>query len=163
MHEVFAEETPGPFAERPTPIAELDRSLSLWDGERVAATAGIYSRTMTVPGGTVPCAGVTWVTVSPTHRRQGVLTAMMRRQLTELHEQQREPVAALWAAEAPIYGRFGDGPGTLRGGVNGAGQRLGLGPVVDLGSGRIRQVDVDEFRAGAEGVYDSLRRAVPGH
>src|SRR3954470_25024933 len=136
MHEVFAEETPGPFAERPTPIAELDRSLSLWDGERVAANAGIYSRTMTVPGGTVPCAGVTWVTVSPTHRRQGVLTAIMRRQLTELHDQEREPVAALWASEFAIYGRFGYAPAAYRGGLTGRTERLRLRPDVDLGAGR---------------------------
>jgi predicted acetyltransferase len=163
MHEVFAEETPSPFADTPTPIAELDRSLSLWDGDRVAATAGIYSRTMTVPGATVPCAGVTWVTVSPTHRRQGVLTAIMRRQLNELHEQQREPVAALWAAEAPIYGRFGYGPAAFRGALSGPVERLGLRPDVDLGSGRISIVDVKEYRAGAEAVYDVVRRANPGH
>ena len=40
----------------------------------------------------------------------------MRRQLTELHEQEREPVAALWAAEPSIYGRFGYAPATFRGG-----------------------------------------------
>jgi predicted acetyltransferase len=163
MHEVFAEPTPGPYADRPTPVAELDRSLSLWDGDRVAATAGIYSRTLTVPGGTVPCAGVTWVTVSPTHRRQGVLTAIMRRQLTELHEQEREPVAALWAAEAPIYGRFGYGPATFRGALTGAVERLRLRPDVDLGAGRVSIVGVDAYRAGAEAVYDTARRAVPGH
>jgi predicted acetyltransferase len=163
MHDVFAEETPSPFRDRPTPIAELDRSLSLWDGDRVVATAGIYSRTMTVPGATVPVAGVTWVTVSPTHRRQGVLTAMMRRQLTELHEQEREPVAALWAAEAPIYGRFGYGPASFRGGLSGPTERLRLRPDVDPGPGRITLVDVEEYRAGAERVYDVVRRAVPGH
>jgi predicted acetyltransferase len=163
MQEVFAEETPSPFADRPTPIAELDRSLSLWEGERVVATAGIYSRTVTVPGAIVPCAGVTWVTVSPTHRRQGVLTAIMRRQLTELHEQEREPVAALWAAEAPIYGRFGYGPAAFRGSLSGAVERLGLRRDVDLGSGRVTLVDVDAYRAGAEGVYDRVRRLVPGH
>src|SRR4051812_11442033 len=139
MHEVFAEETPGPFAERPTPIAELDRSLSLWDGDRVAPPAGIYSRTMTVPGGTVPCAGVTWVTVSPTHRRQGVLTAIMRRQLTELHEQEREPVAALWAAEYPIYGHFGYAPATWRGGLTGRTERLTIPAGGDLRQGRGRR------------------------
>jgi predicted acetyltransferase len=163
MHDVFAEDAPSPFRDRPTPIAELDRSLSLWDGGRVVATAGIYSRTMTVPGGTVPIAGVTWVTVSPTHRRQGVLTAMMRRQLTELHEQEREPVAALWAAEAPIYGRFGYGPATFRGGLSGPTERLRLRADVDTGEGRISLVDVDEYRAGAERVYDVARRAVPGN
>ncbi|MCU1616556.1 MAG: putative GCN5-related N-acetyltransferase, partial [Frankiales bacterium] len=52
MHDVFAEEPTGPWVDRPTPLAELDRSLSLWDADRVVATAGLYSRTMTVPGGT---------------------------------------------------------------------------------------------------------------
>ena len=110
MSDVFGEEPSGPYLDRPSPVAELDRSLSLWDGDRIAATAGIYSRSLSVPGADVPCAGITWVTVSPTHRRRGVLSAIMRRQLTELHEQEREPVAALWAAEFPIYGRFGYAP-----------------------------------------------------
>ena len=96
LYDVFGDEPSGPFLEEPSPTAELDRSLGLWDGDRVVATSGIYSLEMTVPGGTVPCAGVTWITVAPTHRRQGVLTSIMRRQLTELHDQQREPVAALW-------------------------------------------------------------------
>ena len=118
-------------------MAELDRSLGLWDGDRVAATAGIYSRTLSVPGAVVPCAGITWITVSPTHRRRGVLSAIMRRQLTELHEQEREPVAALWAAEYPIYGRFGYAPATFRGGLRGSTERLRLRPDVDLGAGRV--------------------------
>src|SRR3954447_18945729 len=108
MSTVFAEEATGPYLEQPSPVAELDRSLGLFDGDRVAATSGIYSLEMTVPGGgVVPTAGITWVTVSPTHRRQGVLTAIMRRQLEEVHAAGREPVAALWAAESSIYGRFG--------------------------------------------------------
>ncbi len=61
-----------------------------------------------VPGGTVPVAGLTWVGVHPAHRRRGLLTAMIdehfRRSL-----RRREPVSALFAAEAPIYGRFGYG------------------------------------------------------
>ena len=61
-------------------------------------------------------AGITWVTVAPTHRRRGVLTAIMRRQLDETHAQEREPVAALWAAESSIYGRFGYAPASWRGG-----------------------------------------------
>jgi predicted acetyltransferase len=86
----------------------------------------------------------------------------MRRQLTELHEQQREPVAALWAAEAPIYGRFGYAPATLRGGPNGRTERLALRGDVPCGSGRVRMVGVDEYRAGAVPIYDRLRRLVPG-
>src|SRR4051794_12794993 len=103
MSDVFAEDPTGPFVDTVPPVAELDRSLGLIEGERVAATAGIYSLEMTVPGGAaVPTAGITWVTVSPTHRRRGVLTAIMRRQLDDVHQAEREPVAALWAAESSI-------------------------------------------------------------
>ena len=45
MSDVFGEATAGPSWTTPHPLAELDRSLALWDGDRVVATAGIYSRT----------------------------------------------------------------------------------------------------------------------
>jgi predicted acetyltransferase len=163
MSAAFGEEPSGLYLHEPSPVAELDRSLALFDGERVAATAGIYSLEMSVPGAVVPTAGITWVTVSPTHRRQGVLTAIMHRQLTELHEQEGEPVAALWAAESSIYGRFGYAPATWRGGWQGATERLRLRPDVDRGTGIVRLVDVEEFRAAATGLYDSVRRFVPGN
>jgi predicted acetyltransferase len=163
MSAVFGEEPRGPFVDTPSPIAELDRSLGLWDRGRVAATAGLYSLQMTVPGAVVPCAGVTWITVSPTHRRRGVLTAIMRRQLDELHEQQREPVAALWAAESAIYGRFGYAPATYRGGLTGRTERLALRAGADSGSGRVDLVDVAEYRAAAVGIHDRVRRFVPGN
>jgi predicted acetyltransferase len=162
MSAVFHEEPRGPFVDTPSPVAELDRSLGLWDGERVVATAGIYSLEMTVPGAVVPTAGITWVTVSATHRRRGVLTAIMRRQLDELHEQQREPVAALWAAESSIYGRFGYAAATRRGGLSGPTERLGL-RLDALGPGRVELVPAEEFRAAAVGLHDRVRRLVPGN
>src|SRR5688500_10425398 len=137
MDTVFAHEPTRPYPEVPPPHAEIERSLGLWEGDRAVATSGIYSRTLTVPGAAVPMAGITWVTVAPTQRRRGVLTAIMRRQLTELHEQQREPVAGLWAAEYPIYGRFGYAPATTRAKLSGETQRLRLRPGGDLGSGRV--------------------------
>src|SRR3712207_415691 len=92
MLTTFAEEHTGQFLDEVSPVAELDRSLALLDGDRVAATAGIYSLEMSLPGGaTVRTAGITWITVSPTHRRRGVLTAIMRRQLDEVREAEREP------------------------------------------------------------------------
>jgi predicted acetyltransferase len=141
----------------------MDRSLGLWDGDRVVATAGIYSRTLTVPGAVVPCAGITWVTVAPTHRRRGVLTSIMRRQLTEIREQGREPVAALWASESSIYGRFGYAPATLRGGLTGRSERLRLRPDLDLGVGRVDGVSVETYKPAAAAVCDTVRRAVPGN
>jgi predicted acetyltransferase len=103
------------------------------------------------------------VTVAPTHRRRGVLTAIMRRQLAELHEQQREPVAALWASEGSIYGRFGYAPASLRGSLGGRTERLRLRPGVDLGTGRVDLVDVETYRPAAAAVYDAARRSVPGN
>jgi predicted acetyltransferase len=163
MSAAFAEEPAGPWSETPSPVAELDRSLGMWDGDRVVATSGIYSRSLTVPGAVVPCAGITWVTVAPTHRRRGALTAIMRRQLTELHEQQREPVAALWAAEYGIYGRFGYAPATVRVDYTGRTERLRLRPDVDLGAGRVDLVDAEKYRAAAVAVHDIVRRMVPGN
>lgn len=88
--------------------ADLTRTLAAWDDEQVVGTASSWPFAMSVPGGELPCAGVTWVGVRPTHRRQGVLTALMRRQLEEAHER-GEPMAMLWASESQIYGRFGYG------------------------------------------------------
>ncbi|MGY1697148.1 GNAT family N-acetyltransferase [Geodermatophilus sp. SYSU D00814] len=163
LFDTFGEEPPGSFLERVPVTAELDRSLGLWEGDRVVATSGVYTRELTVPGGVVPCAAVTWVTVAPTHRRRGVLTAIMRRQLTELHEQEREPVAALWASESSIYGRFGYAPATVRGGLSGDVARMRLRPDVDLGTGRVELVGADDHRAAVVGLHDRLRRTVPGN
>jgi predicted acetyltransferase len=163
MSSAFGHTPSGPYLDSVPPVAEMDRSLALWDGDRVAVTAGIYSRALTVPGAVVPCAGITWVTVSATHRRRGILTEIMRRQLTELHEQQREPVAALWAAEFPIYGRFGYAPATFRGNLTGRTERLRLRPDVDLGTGRVDVVPKDAYQAAATKVHEQLRRWVPGN
>jgi len=82
----------------------IDRS-----GE-VVATAGAHSFTMALPGGgEVGAAGITLVAVRADHRRRGVLTALLRRLLDQARER-GEAVAALWASETPIYGRFGFGP-----------------------------------------------------
>ncbi|MFE4970280.1 GNAT family N-acetyltransferase [Streptomyces sp. NPDC056660] len=88
-------------------LTEVERSLAVWDGGELVGTGGAFSFRMTVPGGAVlPVAGVTMVSVSATHRRRGVLTAMMRRQLDDVRER-GEALAALTASEPAIYGRFG--------------------------------------------------------
>jgi predicted acetyltransferase len=163
MSDAFGGTPTEPYLTTPPPVAEMDRSLALFDGDRVLATAGIFSRTLTVPGAVVPCAGVTWVTVAPTVRRRGVLTEMMRRQLTGLHEEEREPVAALWAAEFPIYGRFGYAPAAYRGGLTGRLERLRLRADVDLGTGRVDLVDKETYRPAAAALYEQVRRHVPGN
>src|ERR687898_171091 len=89
-------------------IHEPERSLVWFDDGAIVATSGLFTRTMSVPGGSVGIGAVTAVAVLPTHRRRGLLTAMMRRLLENVREA-GEPVAALWASEGAIYGRFGFG------------------------------------------------------
>jgi predicted acetyltransferase len=83
------------------------------DGQIVGG-ASAFEFQFTVPGAIVPAAGVTIVGVLPTHRRQGILTQLMRAQLDDIHERE-EPVACLWASEETIYGRFGYGMAALCG------------------------------------------------
>jgi predicted acetyltransferase len=96
---------------------EADRSLAAFDAalpgsDTIVGTTGVYSLRMAVPGGVLPVAGVTAVSVLPTHRRRGVLRSLMHRQLADIAARGEEPVAALWAAETPIYGRYGYGRAT---------------------------------------------------
>ncbi|MET9679328.1 GNAT family N-acetyltransferase [Streptomyces coeruleorubidus] len=94
-------------------LTEFDRSLGVWEGDECVGTAGAFSFRLTVPGGaSVPAAGVTMVSVAATHRRRGVLTSMMRRQLDDVRAW-GEPLAVLTASEPAIYGRFGYGIATF--------------------------------------------------
>lgn len=92
-------------------VHEPARSQAAFEGGTIVGSLGSYSHRLSVPGGEVPMAGTTWVSVAPTHRRQGILRELMSRHLQEVREQ-GEPLAGLWASEAAIYGRFGYGMAT---------------------------------------------------
>jgi predicted acetyltransferase len=138
---------------------EIDRMLAADDGGELVGSAGAFSFDLTVPGGgQVPVAGVTWVGVLPTHRRRGVLTAMMERQLDDVVER-GEPIAVLTASEAGIYGRYGYGVATRLAKVSldtTGGLALLAEPAV---GGRMRLVvDGEQHSAVAAPVYDAVRR-----
>lgn len=141
---------------------ELDRLLTADDGGVLAGSAGAYSFEMTVPGGaSVPVAGVTWVGVLPTHRRRGVASALMRRQLDDVAER-GEPIAVLTASEASIYGRFGYGLATRLARV-----RLdttgGLPLVAEPATGgRLRLVSAEEAEPHARRLVEAARAARVG-
>ena len=101
----------GPTEAQLAPLASVlpaERVHAVWDGGRAVGGAGAFPFTLTVPGPRIRAAGVTVVGVLPTHRRRGVLRAMMRAQLDACHAA-GESVAYLWASEDMIYGRFGYG------------------------------------------------------
>ena len=102
-----------------------DRLFAVFDGPEIVAGTGSFPLELTVPGGPLPCAGVTVVGVLPSHRRQGLLTRMMKAQHRDIRER-GEPLAALWASEETIYGRFGYGLSLLQLMVKGETRELGL-------------------------------------
>src|SRR6059058_3937418 len=105
---VFGDELKDDEFERYTKTLVRERFYAAYDGGAPVGTAADFPFALTVPGGELAAGGVTWVAVLPSHRRQGVLTQLMRKELDDLHER-GEPLAVLWASEAAIYGRFGYG------------------------------------------------------
>ena len=94
----------------PSPLT-WDRAIGIEaDGSDglVALHASYPFEHFPVPGAELPTAGLTWVGVHPQHRRRGLLTAMIDLHLARSAER-GEPLSALFAAEAAIYGRFGYG------------------------------------------------------
>ena len=86
-----------------------EMTMAAFDGDEIVGTSGAYPFESAVPGGAIiKNAGVTAVTVSGTHRRQGLLNGMMQRLLRQEREK-GQLVASLWASESIIYGRFGYG------------------------------------------------------
>ncbi|MFF5210705.1 GNAT family N-acetyltransferase [Streptosporangium sp. NPDC000396] len=106
--EAFGNALPPHQAELHKGTTEFDRSLGAYEGDQLVGVTAVFSFTMTVPGGPIPVGGVTAVGVLPSHRRRGILSALMTRQLADIRER-GEAVAALYASEAAIYGRFGYG------------------------------------------------------
>jgi predicted acetyltransferase len=105
----FGEEVEDEAWEREQKLLPASRALAAFDGGRPVGLAAAYAFDLSIPGEQLPCAGVTWVGVLPSHRRRGILRDFMRRQLDDVRGW-GEPIAALWASEAAIYGRFGYGP-----------------------------------------------------
>src|SRR5437870_2800242 len=70
-----------------------ERMHAAFEDDAIVGGAGAFPFELSVPGGSLPCAGVTGVGVHPTHRRRGVLRAMMDTQLRDIHER-GEPTAA---------------------------------------------------------------------
>ncbi|MER7133320.1 GNAT family N-acetyltransferase [Streptosporangium saharense] len=141
---------------------ELERTLGAFDGDVAVGGAAACTRALTVPGAVLPVAGVTWVGVSPTHRRRGVLTSLMRRQLTDLYEGGGEALAVLRPSEAGIYGRYGYGPASRGALLRCEKRAMDFLPGTDFGDGRVRLLGRDEARPVVEEVYERVRPGAAG-
>lgn len=155
-------EEPAEQREQYRSVTEYERSLGIWDGDDVVATTGAFTFRLAVPGGAlVPAAGVTMVSVASTHRRRGLLTSMMRRQLDDVRAL-GEPIAVLTASEPEIYGRFGYGAATRQMSLSIDTDRTRLSVPEGTDEVRLRYAREDEAVDACESVYARLVPGRPG-
>jgi predicted acetyltransferase len=147
--------------ERLAPILPPERVHAAFDGGAIVGGAGAYLFETTVPGGAmVPTAGVMGVGVLPTHRRRGVLTALMRRQLADAHER-GEPIAMLFASEGGIYSRFGYGLASLAGDIDLPKEHARLWDDAPLGRARLLDTDEETLEL-LPGIYERVQAQTVG-
>ena len=146
--------------ERFRSLVELPRTLAAFDGDAIVATSALLSMSLSVPGGSAAMAGLTAVGVAPTHRRRGLLTALMRHHFDDLADGP-EPLSGLYAAEAPVYGRFGYGPATTAHHFTIERAHTAFRPEVPVEQG-VTFVDPDEALHDFPAIYEAVRRVHPG-
>ncbi|MBV8120420.1 MAG: GNAT family N-acetyltransferase [Alphaproteobacteria bacterium] len=147
-------------AERLTRVLPAERVYAAWEGGRAVGGLGAFSFHLTVPGGRVPAAGITVAGVLPTHRRRGVLRAMMRG-LLDACRLQGEPVAYLWATEDTIYGRFGFGLASFTAEIDLPRERSAFRTPF-AAAGRVRLVALDAAEECLATIYHRAAAATPG-
>ncbi len=141
--------------------AELERTVAAFDGDEIVGTGRNYSLELTLPGGAViPASGVSWISVRPTHRRQGILRSMME-YLLEEGARREDPVSILTASEGGIYERFGYGVANARAEHQGGPQRGRVSPH-PVADGRVRLVEPEESAKLAPEVFERVRATRPG-
>uniref|UniRef100_A0AAU2V4V0 GNAT family N-acetyltransferase n=1 Tax=Streptomyces sp. NBC_00003 TaxID=2903608 RepID=A0AAU2V4V0_9ACTN len=144
--------------------SDLSRIQGAFDGGRCVATFRSFAQELTTVGGAaLPVTAVSGVTVSPTHRRRGLLTRMMAAELSAARER-GEVAATLIAAEYPIYGRYGYAPATWLTEWEIDTARSGLDPRWSgpADGGRVDLVDPAEMAKIGPEVFERFRAAQPG-
>jgi predicted acetyltransferase len=138
----------------------IERMLAAWTEGEIVGGAGALPFQLSVPGGELACGGVTAVGVYPTHRRRGVLRALMDTQLQQMHER-GEPLAALWASEETIYGRFGYGAAAWCGEIKLPRPWSAYAQPFER-RGTARFVSAEEAAVAFPPVWEALMRSRPG-
>jgi predicted acetyltransferase len=146
--------------ERFSRLLEIGRMHAAFEDGEIVGGAGAFAFDCSVPGGSLACAGISVVGVLPTHRRRGVLRAMMEAQLLDVHER-REPIAALWASEETIYGRFGFGLASWCGEMTIPREWSAFALPLER-RGRARFVTPEEARELFPPLWEAVRRERPG-
>jgi predicted acetyltransferase len=139
--------------------AFTDRYRAWWVQDpgtgRAVGNLGVIETDLSVAGGTrLPLAAVTAVGVAQTRRRRGLLRALMSAALDEAVERE-EPVAALFASETAIYGRFGFGVGAPTVGYRIERARVRFHAPVDVRL--VEEATPEEAAASWPAIHEALR------
>lgn len=145
-------------------LVDLERTQGAFDDGRCVATFRSFAQELTMVGGArVRSDAISSVTVSPTHRRRGLLGRMMDADLRAAKDR-GETVASLVASEYPIYGRYGFGPATWATEWRVDTHRARLDPryAGPGDGGRVDLVDTSEVRAIGPAFHERFRAGRPG-
>jgi len=140
-------------------ILDPVRTICAFDGNDLVGTCAAFTFDLTVPGATLAMGGTTMVTVQPTHRRRGILKAMMQAHLKEMKDR-GEPLAGLWASESSIYGRYGYGYA-----VEGSFIKIDAKELIftnNTQKGSVNLIEADEAAKIFPDIYERIRQTRPG-
>ena len=151
-----------PFIEDVLKLFDDDvyRPIAARDDGRIVGTALEMPLDLTVRAGvTVPCRGITWLGVLPTHRRRGVMRALLGDHLAEC-ERQGVAASLLHASNSGIYVGHGYGVATRRARVRVAVPHVTFRePAPDL---ELRMTDPLGAHDACQAVWERCRLATPG-
>jgi predicted acetyltransferase len=142
-------------------IYEIDRTLAVFDGDRIVAGGASDRLELTLPGATaLPATRITLSGVLPGYRRRGILTSLFAHQLRDLRAR-GEPLAMFTTTGPGLYRRLGYAPAdvameveieTVHGAIESR-------SAVD---GRVRLLAAGEIPTVLPEVFDRHRRLQPG-
>jgi predicted acetyltransferase len=141
-------------------VLPAERVYAAWQDGRAVAGLAAFPLCLTVPGGRVRAAGVTAAGVLPTHRRRGLLRAMMQA-LLDACRLEGEPIAYLWASEDTIYGRFGFGLASFTAEIDLPRERSAFHSRF-AASGNVRLVPLAAAEGDIAPVYERASSVTPG-
>lgn len=133
---------------------------TLQDAAAPVATASSWPTELTVPGGrSVTAWAISTITVSPTHRRRGIASAMLEAELRTALAL-GAPVAILTASEATIYRRWGFAPAAMTATWTiDTSRSAWTGP---RASGRVQYVTSEQLLVDGLEIVERARLGTPG-
>ncbi len=163
LDHAFGRRPPERLRELDNKAIGVERMIGAFVGSEVVGTAASYQLELTVPGLiTVPMAGVSGVSVLPTHRRRGFLRRMMDLQLRDIYEH-GEPLAGLGASEGGIYERFGYGVASYACNYRIDKHRARLREdIADLCPGTVKVITAGQAEELAPPLFEAARRLRTG-